>query len=491
MFSPPSRVTTLSRGLLVTTIALIQGCSSTDKVTPPQPTLERGLGLPADAKLISNHNSAEGREMFRDMQLALKSRNLYQTMGGDISYIKGQCPIDVIAHRGSSNYAENSRNAIQMAAVSGFDGAEIDVMLTRDKDWVVHHDIGTGRATARSDGKRYRVSRMKSSEWNSLSGRSPDGTLDGYRPAYFNEAVNDWYHYATIEQPLNIEIKTSDGSMEDLFKLDEMARQSLPYRNYFYSSMDMDVLKKMREINSSVYLGYVWEPHSASVAQFKRDAKRGMGSDDYYQKNKKNIDRAFAMEGRYRKHKPKHSAKTVKRILGSNSGLHVDIRSYRQYATIYSRAKAQGMKVVTYTINGTDYHQDQLVSLAKAGRPLPDEAIMDTSKFSICQQLAPQLVVQSNGYQPTTLAGETVAGLPNDADFHRLYEQIDYLKDGHYITNRGLIRSVSYSKPANVKGVKKRTQTTQSAKPAVLFDIQDEDLNLSNDAISISMPTEK
>ncbi|WP_295895139.1 glycerophosphodiester phosphodiesterase [uncultured Vibrio sp.] len=481
-------------------IGVVQGCATTPTSTSSGQgsyVLEHGLGLPNDAKLISNSNTPEGRAVFRDMQLAYKSRNLYLTIGGDLSYIKGQCPIDVVAHRGSSNYAENSRDAIKMGGVGGFDGVEIDVMLTRDKHWVVHHDIETGRATARSDGKKYRVSRMNANEWNSLSGRNPDGTLNGYRPAYFDEAANDWLHHAVASQHLNIEIKTSDGSMTDLHKLDAIAKQNLPYGNYFYSSMDMDVLKKMREINPSVYLGYVWEPHPASIAQFKRDAKRGMNSDDYYNDNQKTIDKAFAMEGRYRKTKPKHSAKTVKTILGANSGLHVDIRSYRQHATIQSRAKSQGLKVVTYTINGTEYHQSQLNAIHKQRRALPDEAIMDTSKLSICQQLNPQLITQSEGYSPTTIAGDAIVRLPNDADFQKLYEQFSYLQDDHYITHRGEIRLLQTAKtspsvPLNhsVNKESKEPKVTRSANTAAVFEIEDEDFDLSTEAISISMPVE-
>lgn len=483
---------------LVMVFGILQGCASTAE-SPQHVTheLEHNLELPYGAKLISNDPSPEGRAMFRDMQLALKSRNLYQTMGGDISYIKGQCPIDVIAHRGSSDFAENSRDAIRMAAVGGFNGAEIDVMLTRDKKWVVHHDIQTGRAVGRADGKRFRISQMNSKEWNSMSGRNPDGTLNGYRPAYFEEAVNDWYHYATPKQTLNIEIKTSEVTMSDLHRLNSIVAKALPYKNFFYSSMDMDVLEKMREINPGVYLGYVWEPHPTSIAQFKRDAKRGINSDDYYKDNKKYIDKAFAMEGRYRKTQPKHSARVVKNRLGAKSGLHVDIRSYHQHATIHSRTKAQGLKVVTYTINGTQYHQNQLVALAKQNRALPDEAIMDTSKFSICQQLNPKLVTSSQGYQPTTIAGKAIVRLPNDADFEQLYEQLAYLESDHYITNQGRIRMVSSPSRVSAQASKpslNKVATTEESKinktEAVSFGIEDEDFDLSTEAISIALPTD-
>ncbi|WP_264874427.1 glycerophosphodiester phosphodiesterase [Vibrio agarivorans] len=491
----PIRTVVRHTRLLLTGIfvIIIQGCASsesvkTDRISAYQ--LESGLGLPADAKLLSNVNSVEGREMFRDMQLALKSRNLYQTMAGDISFIQGQCPLDVVAHRGNSNFAENSRDAIRMAGVGGFDGAEIDVMLTKDKHWVVHHDLETGRATASSNGKRYRINKITQKQWKTLSGRNPDGTLNGYRPPYFSEAVNDWYHYATVDKKLNIEIKTSDVSTTDLYKLNQMAMQNLPFGNFFYSSMDMDVLKKMREVNPNVYLGYVWEPHPASIAQFKRDAKRGLNSDDYYKNNQKLIDMAFAMEGRYRKTKPRHSAKVVKNILGANSGLHVDIRSFEQHATIYQRSKAHGLKVASYTINGTDYHQSMLSSLANRGRELPDEAIMDTSKLHICQQLNPALVTSSQGYSPTTVAGEAIVSLPQDADFERLYEQLDYLDSGHYITLNGNIRMVGRSVTAAQSKPSESPNNLPKTKPAVVFHSEDEEFNLSSEAIHISLPTE-
>jgi len=38
--------------------------------------------------------------------------------------------------------------------LAGNDTIEIDVMRLRDGNWVLHHDLVTGRASGRSDGKR-------------------------------------------------------------------------------------------------------------------------------------------------------------------------------------------------------------------------------------------------------------------------------------------------------------------------------------------------
>lgn len=49
--------------------------------------------------------------------------------------------MQVIAHRGNSSVChENTMAAFERAVADGADGIEFDVRLTRDRQWVVHHD---------------------------------------------------------------------------------------------------------------------------------------------------------------------------------------------------------------------------------------------------------------------------------------------------------------------------------------------------------------
>ena len=65
-----------------------------------------------------------------------------------------RCPSDdlvnVFCHRGLcllNGSTENSLRAIAAAARAGWEGAEIDIRLTRDRQVVVFHDDGLGRLT--------------------------------------------------------------------------------------------------------------------------------------------------------------------------------------------------------------------------------------------------------------------------------------------------------------------------------------------------------
>lgn len=53
----------------------------------------------------------------------------------------------IIAHRGSSSAChENTMAAFERAVADGADGIEFDVRLTRDRQWVVHHDAAIDTA---------------------------------------------------------------------------------------------------------------------------------------------------------------------------------------------------------------------------------------------------------------------------------------------------------------------------------------------------------
>ena len=478
--------------LLGGVVLALVGCSSSDN-------LSSGTHQDEVAGLTHLPIGAEGRVLklssytpaqVQDIQNAMQARGLYWTAAQTPAYLNGKvCPIDVYAHRGHYNYPENSSSAVLMGAIGGFDGVEIDVMLTRDGYWVVHHDSYTGRATGRSDGKRYRMSRIKGKEWNTLVVRDKDGYLTDERAPYAIDAFERWGSSYQLGQQLNIEIK-EDADIVELNQLLRMARETLPRGSYFFSSLEFDVLKKLRELDKSVYLGYVWEPHPTSIAKAKQTARKAAKSDVLYQKYNRQINWVSDYEARKRSRSKsqKYSAKTVRKALGANSGLHVDIRSFVGASTIYTRSHQAGLeRVATYSINGTDYHQAQLAYLKSRGRQLPDEAIMDTSKFEACHRLYPNLANKVRSYTPTTSYGRAIMQLPNDADFNRLEEQLMYLEDNHYIASNGRVRSMSRVAQAPVK-VKSKASSKTSRTSSQVFIPADEELSLEAKPINIEIP---
>ncbi|MGF1826465.1 glycerophosphodiester phosphodiesterase [Vibrio splendidus] len=482
----------LVRILLSSLVIALVGCSSSDKL-PSNDSQDEVTGL------NSLPIGAEGRvfklspytpQQVQDIQYALNARGLYWTAAQTPAYLNSQaCPIDIYAHRGHYNYPENSSSSILMGAIGGFDGVEIDVMLTRDGYWVVHHDSYTGRATGRTDGKRYRMSRIKGKEWNSLVVRDKEGYLTNERAPYAIDAFERWGSSYQLGQQLNIEIK-EDADIVELNQLLRMARETLPRGSYFFSSLEFDVLKKMRELDKNVYLGYVWEPHPTSIVKAKQSAKKAAKSDVLYQKYNRQVNWVSDYEARKRSRSKsqKHSAKTVRNALGTNSGLHVDIRSFVGASTIYTRSHQAGLaRVATYSINGTDYHQAQLTYLESRGRQLPDESIMDTSKFEACHRLYPNLANKVRSYSPTTSYGRAIMTLPNNADFSRLEEQLMYLEDNHYITSNGKVHSMARASRPAVKVKSKSSTKTSIASPRV-FIPEDEELSLETKPIHIEIP---
>lgn len=446
--------------LCIASLAFLAGCAQQSVDINDEVAGLEALPLGAEGRVLKLSNYSP--EEVKDIQYALNSRGLYWTAGQTPAYLNSnQCPIDVYAHRGHYNYPENSLTSILMGALGGFDGVEIDVMLTRDGYWVVHHDSISGRATGRRDGKNLRISRIKGKDWNTLVVRDKDGNLTNERAPYAIDVFKQWAQTRQAGQQLNIEIK-EDADLVELAQLNRMVVSSLPQGSYFYSSLEFDVLKSMREVNSSVYLGYVWEPDGKSINEVKRVARKASKSDVLYQKYSRAINWVSDYEARRRSRSKsnKYSAKKVRHALGANSGLHVDIRSFVRAPTIYTRSKAAGLaRVATYSINGTEYHQSQLQGLNHSGRALPDAVIMDTSKFEFCHRLYPELISKSNLYHPTTDYGRAIMQLPDDADFIHLDQQRMYLADNHYLTANGKVRLLnsstlsSVSKSSEVKKV--------------------------------------
>lgn len=480
----------ITKLLCVASLILLAGCANKSVDYSDEVAGLEALPLGAEGRVLKMSHYTP--EEVKDIQYALNTRGLYWTAGQTPAYLNSeQCPINVYAHRGHYNYPENSLTSVLMGALGGFDGVEIDVMMTRDGYWVVHHDSISGRATGRRDGKNLRISRVKGKDWNTLVVRDKDGNLTNERAPYAIDVFEQWAKTRLPGQQLNIEIK-EDADLVELAQLNRMVVSVLPQGSYFYSSLEFKVLKSMREVNSSVYLGYVWEPDAKSINEVKKVARRAAKSDVLYQKYSRSINWVSDYESRKRSRSKsnKHSAQTVRNALGANSGLHVDIRSFVKASTIYTRSKAAGLaRVATYSINGTEYHQSQLQGLSRAGRSLPDEVIMDTSKFEFCHRLYPELVSKSSLYQPTTAYGRAIMQLPKDADFTRLDQQRMYLADNHYLTASGKVRLLNSYGLSNAS-TSPETKKTTSQRPAgsMVLIPEDEVFEIEQTSITLEIP---
>lgn len=478
------------RGCAALFMALLalSGCASTqNELPPPAKIIPYSLGhLPSDVKV-------DGLDMV-DIQLALSDRNLYLADNGNIKMVStAQCPLDISAHRGDFRLPESSASAIIEALKDNYNSVEIDVMQLKDGTWVNHHDSQTGRATVYYTGERHKLKQMSRQQYANLKLRDKkSNTLLDVRPITAYEAFNAFAIYRrSTKQQLNVEIKSAANG-HDLAELDHMLRLTIGLGGYYYSAADLDVLEKLRGINPTVYLGFVQGAHPSSVEKLRSDLRKATQNDAFYQDKQNHLELAGKYgtkryRSRYQNYASSSGLNSIIKRIGPNSGLHLDIRSYMQNPSVVTSAKRYGMKVYTYSINGTDYHQSKLKSLSRT--KLPDGIIVDSTPYQICQKLF-KGAQPSKRYQPVSLTGQYIASLPMDADFDRFNEMLGYQQEGYYISlNDGLKAIANNQTPAKTTQASTK-HTAPLSNPHAFPTIVDEPLETSvSKTIILTLPS--
>ncbi|MDO6619771.1 glycerophosphodiester phosphodiesterase family protein [Shewanella sp. 6_MG-2023] len=479
----PSRQlsTLLLYSILFSSFFILSACKSTpEPVKTVHVTPKKLSHLPYDA-------ATHGKDIV-DTQLALGDRNLYLASNGNIKMLsKAQCQIDISAHRGDFRQPESSYNAISAALNDNFNSVEIDVMLLGDGTWVNHHDSQTGRATVHYTGERFKLERMNLKEFKRLKLRDKhNNNLLNERPITAKESFKIFAAQRLPNQKLNVEIK-SKANGQKLLELDNMLRKYVGHEGYYFSSSEQDTLVKLRGINPIVYLGFVQGGHPTSIDILRSDLRKGASNDTYYLENHTNIERASnygtkRYRSRYQDHTSTDALKKLRAKLGYNSGIHLDIRSYMQNSGVKQRAQRLGMKVYSYSLNGTDYHQSQLLKLSKNN--LPDGVIVDATPYKICQQLF-NAAVPAQRYQAVTDLGQYIVSLPVDADFDRFKEMLGYQHEGYYLSLTSGLKSI-YSAKAKVVPASTPTPLLEHGFPT----ITDEKIDThTGDSIILTLPS--
>lgn len=255
----------------------------------------------------NKHSWMKGQYV-QDLEEAVNARGFTFSKNSNINYLEERkCSnFELQAHRGSVRYPENSMLAVADALDNDFDVVEIDVQLTSDSVWVAHHDAYTGRETGTVDNKRRKISHINYElEWNKVRHRDmKTGLLTSTVPPSFRVLAHIFKEYAKPHQKLNIEIKGS-AHHSDLEMLDYLAFSIIGSGAYFYSSLDLDNLKKMRKINEDVYLSFIQGPAKKSIQILTSNLKKAAGSDPIYLRNKEylikygEIGTRFYRENRY------------------------------------------------------------------------------------------------------------------------------------------------------------------------------------------------
>ena len=157
----------------------------------------------------------------------------------------------LFGHRGySDQYSENTMLAFSKAIESGFDGIETDVHKTKDGVLVLCHDEKINRT---SDGKGY----IKDMTYEELCAYN-FGTKENPQRISLLKELLELCKGKNVK--INLEIKTNKIQYPGIeLESYQMIKEMGMLDQVLFSSFYVDSLYKLRAIDSSLYLGYLFE----------------------------------------------------------------------------------------------------------------------------------------------------------------------------------------------------------------------------------------
>ena len=438
-------------------------CSSTtdtsnkDKTTNKKSLYQKQLNkLSPEARAeVDRRSSPEYLEAQQEHVNALKARGFYINPNGDVNYY-GQrvCNnLEIQSHRGHVNYPENSIDSIKHALWNGFDVVEIDVMSTRDKTWVLHHDKETGRSTGTVDNVRRTIYRTKDKDLNKIAHRDMEtGKLTNIRIPTAQEAFRVFSLTSNSSQYLNIEIKESWND-DTLARLEMLAFRTIPNGRYFFSSMKLKNLEKIRNINPDIRLNYINPVHAESLRIKKRELQRGVKNDPIYEreKRKRGFDDSLESEEKsmyeYNRTIKSKGKSYFDQKIGPNYSFSDDIRRFKERSVSgLAPYRNAGIIFSTYSINGQEYHERVLKSLPKSKKP--DSVIIDDTAYGFCSMWG---LPKKKPFKSDNTVAQRIYDLPIDVDLERINQLTTYEKSGLYPAIGGDLKPYKKVKKRNVR----------------------------------------
>ncbi|WP_169088192.1 glycerophosphodiester phosphodiesterase [Paenibacillus sp. PL91] len=157
-----------------------------------------------------------------------------------------------VAHRGLSMHApENTIPSFKLAGESGFWGIECDTYCTTDGRWIVHHDRTVDRMTDRTgNAKDFTFEEIR--KLNITAGNRIE-EYPGLKVPALEEVLAVCKSYG-MHAFIEIELFHNDSDLEELVKLVE---RSGIIEQCCFICFNADHLKKVREINREIPLGFL------------------------------------------------------------------------------------------------------------------------------------------------------------------------------------------------------------------------------------------
>ena len=154
-------------------------------------------------------------------------------------------PTKIIAHRGnSSSCHENTMAAFERAVIDEADGIEFDLRLTRDRQWVIHHD-----PDVIFDGNRRRIADLTQSDIAAVRvgpKSDPIPTLNGFL---------GWAKHHRIQ--LVFDIKDSNGIPELIASVEAIEQRLPPLFSCFRKSTLGEIHRLRPDWSTALIVGDV------------------------------------------------------------------------------------------------------------------------------------------------------------------------------------------------------------------------------------------
>lgn len=338
------------------------------------------------------NDAAQGRT---PEQEALSAKGFYIDSYGAIRRLNepdrlGCKGFELQAHRGYPTLPENSLSAVTTALSAKYNGVEVDARLLRDGTWVLNHDDNTRRTMVNTSGDTDLRS-MGADDWLQATMRNRNGMLTQEKAATLNEVLVAAIPVTSSGQTFNFELKdTRMASCKDFGDLNNLISHRAYPRTISYSSMNgIQPLRCMREHNADAYLALIQGPsrdalekwagatHASELSKLNGNSRLRAAA---------NLATDAFGDYRYPRWSSAAKLKELRQTLGGNVGLHVEITDLKADPGLAARARAAGVKLMTYTLTDNDSHIRDLLAL-KSKRALPDGAIVDSTPIKACKML--------------------------------------------------------------------------------------------------------
>lgn len=161
--------------------------------------------------------------------------------------------ITLTAHRGyvDRRHTENTYRAFTAAANKGADAIEFDIRVTADHQWMIMHDNTVNRTTNGNG----RVAIKTAGDVRKLHVKDSAVTGVVHRVPYLESVVKLHKTYPNLR--FQIEFKSQPISDAELTEGLAIIMTNVPTAQLMITSSDMNILTRIRALNTDVVLGYI------------------------------------------------------------------------------------------------------------------------------------------------------------------------------------------------------------------------------------------